>query len=475
MMREHFIFLLTSLASIHSLFAQEPLPLCVHQDQRYLMTSDGKPFFWLADTAWELLHRGDRDDITKYLDARQKQGFNVIQTVLLAEFDGLNVPTQRGFKPLRDNNPTTPWTEAGDDNDYWDEVEWFVDQAAQRNIYVAFVPTWGEWVTPRFSKPPIFETADQGYAYGRFLGERFGKHQNLVWILGGDRQPTEWPHAREVWQAMAEGITDGRSEGATRDGSADWNQTLMTYHSMTSSSKWWHEDPWIDFHMWGTYHSQKDWPRSFQIAQADYNLADPKPTLNAEPCYEELPRDYKGDNGWFEQYEVRRAAWWSVLSGTLGHTYGAHPIWQLSGKAEVEPPHIPLPDLSPVRMKWQEALQLPAASQMIHLRTLMESIDYVTYKPENSLLNDTDAPLDEGHQVAGKSSAAILVYSPQGRAVNLKPNSLDGVSNGKASWFNPRSAEESSAFLEKTSEGFVAKAPTVGPTEDWVLIVRKGE
>ena len=28
----------------------------LHEGGRFLMTADGKPFFWLADTGWELFH-----------------------------------------------------------------------------------------------------------------------------------------------------------------------------------------------------------------------------------------------------------------------------------------------------------------------------------------------------------------------------------------------------------------------------------
>ena len=39
-------------------FAQPPLPrLKISDNKRFLVTADGKPFFWLADTAWEIFHR----------------------------------------------------------------------------------------------------------------------------------------------------------------------------------------------------------------------------------------------------------------------------------------------------------------------------------------------------------------------------------------------------------------------------------
>src|SRR4051812_39801682 len=70
-----------------------PLPVSVSANGHYLVTSDGKPFFWLADTAWELVHSTTREEIQYYLQTRAQQGFTVIQAVALGEMDGLNKPT----------------------------------------------------------------------------------------------------------------------------------------------------------------------------------------------------------------------------------------------------------------------------------------------------------------------------------------------------------------------------------------------
>ena len=54
-----FAFLLFNLCSSAQL-AQ----LKVSAEKRHLVTADGKPFFWLGDTGWELfhkLHKGDAD------------------------------------------------------------------------------------------------------------------------------------------------------------------------------------------------------------------------------------------------------------------------------------------------------------------------------------------------------------------------------------------------------------------------------
>ncbi len=82
------------------LFAQgtpqntKPLPrIEIHRDGHMLQTEDGRPFFWLGDTAWELIDHTTNEEARYYLHTRARQGFTVIQTVVLAEMDGIKKPS----------------------------------------------------------------------------------------------------------------------------------------------------------------------------------------------------------------------------------------------------------------------------------------------------------------------------------------------------------------------------------------------
>src|SRR5512146_2122476 len=65
--------------------------LKVSDNRRFLVHEDGRPFFYLGDTAWELFHRLDREDADRYLEDRARKGFTVIQAVALAELDGISM------------------------------------------------------------------------------------------------------------------------------------------------------------------------------------------------------------------------------------------------------------------------------------------------------------------------------------------------------------------------------------------------
>lgn len=80
--------------------------LKISDNRRFLVHDDGKPFFYLGDTAWELLHRLTLAESEHYLADRAAKGFTVIQCVVLAELDGLHTPNRDGNLPLFDDDPT---------------------------------------------------------------------------------------------------------------------------------------------------------------------------------------------------------------------------------------------------------------------------------------------------------------------------------------------------------------------------------
>lgn len=102
--------------------------LKVSANQRYLITEDGKPFFWMADTAWELFHRCTKEEALIYLKKRASQGFNVIQAVALAELDGLEFPNPEGELPLIDLDPGKP------NSKYFEHVDFIIQEADKLGI-----------------------------------------------------------------------------------------------------------------------------------------------------------------------------------------------------------------------------------------------------------------------------------------------------------------------------------------------------
>lgn len=421
-------------------------PLKVSPNGRFLVHADGQPFFYLGDTAWELFHRLTREEAEKYLENRRAKRFTVIQAVALAELDGLDTPNAYGEKPLAGNNPAAP-NEA-----YFRHVDWIVKKAEEKGLYIGMLPTWGNTVVKgswEKSAPVIF-TPENARAYGRFIGARYKDAANLIWILGGDRDPKG---VEAVWREMANGIREG-----------DGGRHLMTFHPNgdNSSSAALHEEKWLDFNMIQSGHAAKDLPNYEKVAH-DYALRPVKPVIDGEARYEDHPVNWQPEKlGWFDDYDARQAAYWAVFAGALGHTYGCHPIWQMLA-----------PGRQPIgyaRHNWTEVVDLPGAAEMQHLRALIESRPFLSRAPDQSLLIGNPATGPD-HAQATRGDGYAFVYIPAGRTVKVK---LDGIAAGKirASWYDPRRGE---ARPGQTVDGKGLREFTPpgvpGRGQDWVLVL----
>src|SRR4029079_7637226 len=175
--------------------------LKVSDNHRFLVTEDGRPFFWLGDTAWELFHRQTREDAGRYLANRAALRFTVVQAVALAAFDGLTAPNAYGHLPIRNNDPTQP------NQEYFAHVDWVVARANALGIYIGLLPTWGDKWNKKWGAGPEIFTPENAATYGEWLGRRY-KDAGIVWILGGDR-PIENDRHKEIIGAMAHGLRRG--------------------------------------------------------------------------------------------------------------------------------------------------------------------------------------------------------------------------------------------------------------------------
>ena len=439
--------------------ARRPLPrLRVSESGRFLVTEDGRPFFYMGDTAWELFHRLTREEAVRYLQLRADQGYNVIQAVALAEFDGLTVPNAYGDLPLVERDPLRPATTPGSDPtsapsyDYWDHVDFVVNEAEKRGLYVALLPTWGRWVTDEHASDVVFNEAN-AESYGRFIGKRYAGHP-IIWVLGGDRN-TEGVEG--VWRAMARGIAIGTS------GREDYDRVLMTFHprGARSSSTPFHDDRWLDFNMQQTSHGLAAQVRSWARIAADYARTPVKPVIDGEPLYEDHPLDFRAaQNGWSFDAHVRQRAYWDVFAGAAGHTYGNHAVWQFyaPGRTPINGP----------QMYWYQAVHRPGATQIPLVRRLIESRDYFSRVPDQSLVVDTLTGAD--HVQATRGDGYAFVYSAQGRPFEVVMGKIAGDSI-VAQWFNPRSGDflPLGRFANSGTRRFTP--PSEGFGADWVLVV----
>jgi hypothetical protein len=420
--------------------------LKVAENKRFIVHADGMPFFYLGDTAWELFHRLSREEVDKYLENRRQKGFTVIQAVVLAELDGLNTPNANGDRPFADNDPKRP-NEA-----YFKHVDYIVNKAEEKGIYIGMLPTWGDKVTKAWGKGPVLFTNDNVAdveAYGRFLGARYKDKPNIIWILGGDRLADG---VENVWRAMAKGIEQG-----------DGGRHLMTYHPQggRSSAEWFHNDSWLDFNMLQSGHGKFD-NDNYNRVSGDYDRKPTKPCIDGEPRYEDHPVNWKPDNGWFGDFDVRQGAYWALFAGAFGHTYGCHDIWQMyaPGRAPI----------SSARNNWYDVLDLPGAWDMMHVRNLMQSRPFLSRVPDQSLISGGPGSGAE-HIQATRGDGYAFIYLPYGQNVTVAMGKASGE-KVRAYWFDPRTgdAKQIGTFENKGTREFDPPGEKARGN-DWVLVL----
>ena len=435
-------------------------PIRASASGHHLETGDGRPFLWLGDTAWELLHRLGRDDTEHYLRTRAAQGFTVIQTVILAELGGLTQPNAQGDLPFTDLQTLDP------NAAYFEHVDWVLGRAAAHGLTVALLPTWGDKVQRWWGVgPAVFSPQHDGqgleaataraYRFARFVGERYARLDGLVWVLGGDRSSAGHPEHRSesgddfarVWQALAEGLRDG-----------DGGRHLVGFHpfgGQTSSGET-RLEPFLHLRLIQSGHGHSD-IANWTMIRDEVARQPAKPSLDAEPCYEDMPIGFDPARGWYGEREVRRAAYAAVFAGACGHTYGANAVWQMH-EARFEPQlH--------ARTTWREALHLPfAATQLRHLRTLLDTPRLNDWTPDPEAIPE---PLEHHRRIhALRTDGALMVYLPEALPVRVRVDRLPGE-RLRVRWFDPRLGSVLEAGTRTGGGEAVFEPPTAG--EDWVL------
>jgi len=412
-------------------------PLRTSENRRYLVDSRGKPFFLLGDTPW-FLQRLPLEDVRRVLEDRKAKGFN---TLFLEILDDSRLPSRDAygnvaFQPELD---ITKPVEA-----YWKYADTVMDEVTKQGFFVIMSDLWygagkGLWmhhVTPESAR-----------IYGHFLGRRYARFQNLMWMHVGDRNPDQR-------------LTDSANElaRAIRQEAPRHLHTAHLQHEF-SSADFFNGQAWLDVNMAYTYGA------SYLQVTKEYQRKDPiRPVILGETGYENEPNaiellpDAKRGDLW-TPYRIRRNAWWAILSGACGYCAGTR-------LCRFEP-------------NWREVLNVKSSQQAPLLRRLLEP------RPWWRLVPDTDHKLvTEGYgqwkqadhvavALADDGSLA-LAYLPKGGTIQVAMERLHGAVD--VSWFDPTSGQyrpaEGSPFDNKGQRDFTSPGQNSAGENDWVLLLQ---
>ncbi|MEM9675565.1 MAG: DUF4038 domain-containing protein [Bacteroidota bacterium] len=440
----------TSSSTLEQLISQEGYQktdsrLKVAENQRLILWSDGAPFLFLSQTLWSMARRLTREEIINVLDICEAQGFTAIQFIAHAHYMGAN---RYGDIPFEDENFACPRITLGNnpedsvEYDWWDHVEFIVQESMKRGMVVCLLPTWREQWN---QKNNLNES--NALAYGKFIGARF-QHLNdsIIWVMGGDAAP-DTEAKLNIHRDLARGIA------LAINGQEDYGNLMMTYHTHgpTITNDYISEaEPFMDFNTIQSGHSLDNLEGMMVASYSSQN----KPTVDFEPLYDK--------NGQLI-HETRTTIYWGIFQGGFGTSYGNWNIWHCGARDDI------------ARFQIPESFEQSFGTQIRHLGQLLLShpMEWRVPKPELLVNNGTEGAYRILAMSATDSTYAY-VYSPTGASFKVD---LGLLKNKKLryQWFNPRTgAIEAKGTFSHDNEAQTFHPPSQGEPftgHDWVLML----
>ncbi|MFP2956814.1 DUF4038 domain-containing protein [Myxococcus sp. 1LA] len=436
-------------------------PLKASADQRSLVTAQGAPFQWVADTPWALPSKLSQADVIAYLDDRKAKGINTVMVMLLpmlsqwthnyygdAPFHGRDMSLP-AVTPVATTNPAD-----ADGYDYWDHVEWVIDQAGQRGIQVAAAVSWYGYGGVDW-RPYVTNTS--AAAYGAFLGQRFGGKNNLFWVLGGDNNPVgdagsvpsglDRSDRVEATNTMANAI---RAHEAKRH--------LMSYHAKRTFSS----ANYFVGQAWHTVHFAYSNERTYHYVLTDYQRTTVRPVVMPEAYYDARP-----SSPVLDRRRLRAQSWWSYLSGAVGFAYGHENIWDMDSG-------------------WKPALQAASATDMKNLQAFLSGYAQHLLRPDHRAGNTqklltsgygnttNNGGLDYGVSAIASDGSFGLAYLPTSRADIVVNLAALGAANVRLSWWNPGAGGAKTLIGTFAGTGTRALTWPSGYTDALLVVEREG-
>lgn len=418
----------------------------VSANRRYFVHADGKPWFWLGDTAWNGALLSTEEEWTRYLKDRAAKGFSLIQLVLTqwraGRADELGQVAFTGTDRI-EVNPA-----------FFQRMDRKIRAVNDHGLVAGCVLLWALTSKDRESPGEVLPE-HQAIVLARYMVARYGAFA-VVWLLGGDGDYRG--EKAERWRVIGRAVFP---EGRAR--------RPVTLHPRGMQDPWrdLKDEPWLDFLMYQSGHGNnpKKWEwNATQGCATGWKLEPARPVVDGEINYEGH-LDYHTQKP-IGDAQVRRAAYFSLLAAPpAGVTYGAHGIWPWTRKPEVPLDH----PRSGVAQPWHACLDYPGARQMQALRRIFDSLAWWKLRPDRTLLaEDPRDPEFTRYIMPARSETGefALIYLPGNPEVKLN---LTGFRRGaEAVWLDPRTGQRNPAGRLKPLPLVTLNTPAQG---DWLLLL----
>jgi hypothetical protein len=407
-------------------------PLRVNAGSRYLADQSNQPFFWSGDAAWSLIAQLSTTDAGIYLDNRSEKGFTVLM-VSLIEHKFCTKPPANFYGEL----PFTGRIFATPNEKYFAHADSVIESAMRHNLVVLLAPLYLGYDCKDEGWCPEVKNAsvDDLRSWGRFLGTRYRKFRNIIWLIGGDTDP--YPVKDKVL-AMVKGIREFDTVH------------LFSAHNQPESMA---VNPWQD-NSWLTVNNVYSYD---SVLYKKYREAyDKKPVM---PYYQ-IESAYENEHN-STPLQLRSQAYWAILSGAMGHIFGNCPIWHFgSAKSWCK------------ATDWKLSMNDKGSLSMDYIQRFFRSRSWQTLVPdfENRLITSGYGTWGSKDHVAGARTSdgnTIVAYLPSKRTVTVNMSSIRGM-KAKCWWYDPADGIATEIGIYPVSGSHNFAPPSEG---DWLLVI----
>ena len=363
---------------------------------------------------------------------RHDKGFSVILVSLIEHKFCTNAPADfYGELPFKGRAFTNP------NGKYFEHADYIIKSAAQKNIIVLLAPLYlgYDCRDEGWCAEVKAASASELYSWGQYLGKRYRDFSNIVWIIGGDTDPSG---VKDKVHEMIRGIRE--------------NDTLHLF-SAHNQPETMAIDPW-DGESWLTLNNVYSYDSIlYKPCRAAYAVNPPIPYFLCESAYENEHQS--------TPQQLRAQAYQAILSGAMGHISGNCPIWHFGAVRS----WCGLTD-------WKTELNNAGSVSMDHFQRLFRSRSWHLLTPdfEQSVLTagfGTWGWKDYVTTAITNDGNTIIAYLPSRRTVTVD---LGKISGGKAKcwWYDPSCGKTIYIGVFKTS-GYQSFTPAT--ESDWVLVI----
>ncbi|WP_217595763.1 DUF4038 domain-containing protein [Cohnella sp. GbtcB17] len=373
----------------------------ISKDRSYLERA-GKPFFYIADTVWSVFSNATLEEWAQYLDYRRSQGFNAVQISILPIIHDAS-ESVLGIEPFHAREGGG-WDYAHPNDAFFERAGTMARMASERGILPCLVVLWGNyapgnWMS-RQSEGSHVMPIETVRPYAELVARTFLPYSPMYFISGDTNFESEEAAAGHYLEALR-GI-----KAVDPDAIASLHMNGGAYEIPADLERE------LDFYVYQSSHDPASQNGAYLLPEKFMAKSVRRPVLNAEPCYEGI--GHFGKYGRFQAFDVRKAFWWSVLSGaSAGFAYGAHGLWSWHRKETA----FNSEDFYLTPFVWSEALRLAGAADVSLGGWLVEKYGLCGIPAAQDKLA-FECP--EIRVAAWPDDSAIFAYVPYSRKLALR-------------------------------------------------------